>query len=83
MVFVFAVVVAVLAFFAVRRLSLGTDDVAKAAAMRGARLVATGAAVVALLVALLQLVRVVPAGHVGVVDLFGVVRTQPLHRACG
>jgi regulator of protease activity HflC (stomatin/prohibitin superfamily) len=78
MVFVFALVVAVLAFFAIRRLSVGTDDPMKAAAMRGARFVATGAAAVALLVALFQLVRVVPAGHVGVVDLFGVVRPQAL-----
>jgi regulator of protease activity HflC (stomatin/prohibitin superfamily) len=78
MVFVFALVVAALAFFAIRRLAVGTDDPMKAAAMRGARWVATGAAAVALLVALFQLVRVVPAGHVGVVDLFGVVRPQAL-----
>jgi len=33
---------------------------------------------VALVVAFVQLIRVVPAGHVGVVDLFGVVRPTPL-----
>jgi regulator of protease activity HflC (stomatin/prohibitin superfamily) len=78
MIFVFAIVVAVVAILAIRRLSVGTDDPMKAAAVRAARRVAAGAAAVALLVALFQLVRVVPAGHVGVVDLFGVVRPQAL-----
>ena len=78
MAFLFALLVAVVAFLVARRLSAGTDDPMRAVAMAGARRALTGVVVVAILVALFQLVRIIPAGHVGVVDLFGVVSPQPL-----
>lgn len=78
MTFLFALVIAIVAVVVLRRLADGTDDPLQLAALRGARVAAVVVATVAVLVALLQLVRIVPAGHVGVVDLFGVVREQPL-----
>lgn len=78
MLFLLALGVAVVAFFAARKLSAGTDDPMRAAAMAASRKFLTGVAVIALLASLTQLVRVIPAGHVGVIDLFGVVRTESL-----
>ncbi len=78
MLFVVALVVAVVAFLAVRRLTLDSDDPARAAAARAARTVLVAVVVLAVLVAFLQTVRIIPAGHVGVVDLFGVVAPTPL-----
>lgn len=78
MFFVFALVVAAVAFLAARGLAAGTDDPMRAAAVRGARMVVLSVAVVAAIAALFQFVRVVPAGHVGVVDLFGNVRPESL-----
>ncbi len=74
MLFLLALGVAVAAFFAARQLSAGTDDPMRAAAMAASRKFLTVVAVVALLASLTQLVRIIPAGHVGVIDLFGVVR---------
>lgn len=82
MLFVVALVVAVVAFLAVRRLTLDSDDPARAAAARAARTVLVAVVVLAMLVAFLQTVRIIPAGHVGVVDLFGVVAPTPLNPAC-
>ena len=79
MLFLFAVAIAVVAFLLARRLATGTDDPMKVLAVKSARRVLAGLGAVFVLVALAQLVRVVPAGHVGVVDLFGVVRPEPLH----
>ena len=73
MLFLLALGVAVVAFFAARQLSAGTDDPMRAAAMAASRKFLTVVAVVALLASLTQLVRIIPAGHVGVIDLFGVV----------
>ena len=78
MLFLLALGVAVVAFFAARKLSAGTDDPMRAAAMAASRKFLTGVAVIALLASITQLVRVIPAGHVGVIDLFGVVRTESL-----
>lgn len=78
MLFLVALVVAVVAFVAVRRLAVESDDPLRAHAARSARTVLSLAIVVAVGVALVQLVRIVPAGHVGVVDLFGVVRPDSL-----
>jgi regulator of protease activity HflC (stomatin/prohibitin superfamily) len=78
MFFVVAVLVAIVAFLVAGRLSTESDDRIRLAALRLSRrlLVAVGA--VFALVASTQFVRVVPAGHVGVVDVFGVVRPTPL-----
>jgi regulator of protease activity HflC (stomatin/prohibitin superfamily) len=76
--FVLALLIAVVAFFAARRLAAGTSDPMQAAVMRTARKAALAVVVLALVLALFQLVRIIPAGHVGVVDLFGVVRPEPL-----
>ena len=78
MVFVFALLAAVVAFVLARKLSAGTDDPMRAAAVAASRRLLTGIAAVAVVVALVQLVRIIPAGHVGVVDLFGVVRPESL-----
>ena len=78
MVFVFALLAAVVAFILARKLSTGTDDPMRAAAMAASRRLLTGIAAVAVVVALVQLVRIIPAGLVGVVDLFGVVRPESL-----
>ncbi len=78
MIFILALGVAVVAFFAARQLSGGTDDPMRAAAMAAARKFLTVVAVLALIASLTQLVRVIPAGHVGVIDLFGVVRPESL-----
>ena len=78
MLFLLALGVAVVAFFAARKLSAGTDDPMRAAAMAASRKFLTVVAVIALLASITQLVRVIPAGHVGVIDLFGVVRTESL-----
>ena len=78
MLFLLALGVAVAAFFAARQLSAGTDDPMRAAAMAASRKFLTVVAVVALLASLTQLVRIIPAGHVGVIDLFGVVRPTSL-----
>lgn len=79
MLFLVALAVAVGAFLVARRLAGGTDDPMKVLAVKAARRVLIGVGAVFVLVAAAQLVRVVPAGHVGIVDLFGVVRPQPLH----
>ena len=79
MFFLVAVAVAVVAFLLARRLAVGTDDPMKVLAVKTARRVLTGVAVLFVFVAAMQLVRVVPAGHVGVIDLFGVVRPTTLH----
>jgi len=76
--FLFALLVAVVAFFAARRMATGTSDPMQAAIMSSARKVAAVVGVLAVVVAFVQLVRIIPAGHVGVVDLFGVVRPVPL-----
>lgn len=76
--FIVAVAIAVIAFFAARKLAVGTDDPMRAAALSGARKFLSGVAVVAVIAALVQLVRVIPAGHIGVIDLFGVVRPESL-----
>ena len=78
MMFLVALAIAAIAFFVARKLAAGTDDPMRAAAMAGARRFLSVVAVVAVIAALTQLVRVIPAGHVGVVDLFGVVRTESL-----
>jgi len=78
MMFLVALAIAAIAFFAARKLAVGTDDPMRAAAISGARKFLSAVAVVALLIAATQLVRVIPAGHIGVIDLFGVVRTESL-----
>jgi len=78
MAFLAAAVVAVIAFFAISRVVSQNDDPMRAAAARSARGVLSIVGILAVLVAVAQLVRIIPAGHVGVVDLFGVVRSQPL-----
>lgn len=78
MLFLLALGIAVVAFFAARQLSAGTDDPMRAAAMAASRKFLTVVAVIALLASITQLVRVIPAGHVGVIDLFGVVRGESL-----
>ncbi len=78
MIFLLALGVAVVAFFAARQLSAGTDDPMRAAAMAASRKFLTVVGSIALLASLSQLVRVIPAGHVGIIDLFGVVRTESL-----
>lgn len=78
MLFLLALGVAVVAFFAARQLSAGTDDPMRAAAMAASRKFLTVVSVVALLGSLTQLVRIIPAGHVGIIDLFGVVRLESL-----
>ena len=78
MMFLVALAIAVIAFFVARKLAVGTDDPMRAAAIAGARRFLTGVAIVALIGALTQLVRVIPAGHVGVIDLFGVVKGESL-----
>lgn len=78
MLFLLALGVAVVAFFAARQLSAGTDDPMRAAAVAASRKFLTVVGVVAFLASLTQLVRIIPAGHVGVVDLFGVVRQESL-----
>jgi regulator of protease activity HflC (stomatin/prohibitin superfamily) len=78
MMFLIALAIAAIAFFVARKLAAGTDDPMRAAALAGARRVLSIVAVVALVAAFAQLVRIIPAGHVGIVDLFGVVRTESL-----
>lgn len=78
MAFLAALAIAVVAFFVARKLAAGTDDPMRAAAVAGARKFLTAIAAVALIVAFTQLVRVIPAGHIGVIDLFGVVRPESL-----
>ncbi len=78
MVFVFALLAAVVAFFVARKLSIGTDDPMRANAVAASRRLLTLISGIALVVAFVQLVRIIPAGHVGVVDLFGVVRPVSL-----
>jgi len=78
MAFLAAAVVAVIAFFAISRVVTRQDDPMRAAAARSARAVLSVVGILAVLVAFSQLVRIIPAGHVGIVDLFGVVRPQPL-----
>jgi regulator of protease activity HflC (stomatin/prohibitin superfamily) len=78
MMFLVALAIAVIAFFVARKLAVGTDDPMRAAAIAGARRFLTGVAIVALIGALTQLIRVIPAGHVGVIDLFGVVKRESL-----
>jgi len=76
--FVFALIVAIVAFVAARQLGKGSSDPMQALAMKSSRRILSVVVAVALVVAFVQLVRVIPAGHVGVVDLFGVVRPAPL-----
>jgi len=78
MLFLVALLVAVVAVVAIRKLNLETDDPLRANAVRSARAVLGVVIVGAVLLAFVQLVRIVPAGHVGVVDLFGVVRADSL-----
>jgi prohibitin 1 len=78
MVFVLVVFFAVVLLAVASRLSAGSDDRFRAAAVRSARGVLVGVGVVLALIACVQFLRVVPAGHVGVVDVFGSVRPTPL-----
>lgn len=78
MLFLLALGVAAVAFFAARQLAAGTDDPMRAAAVAASRKFLTVVAVVAMLASLTQLVRIIPAGHVGILDLFGVVRPESL-----
>lgn len=78
MLFLVALLVAVVAVVAVRKLAVEADDPLRAHAARSARTVLSLVIVGAVGVAFVQLVRIVPAGHVGVVDLFGVVRPDSL-----
>ena len=78
MLFLVALLVAVVAVVAVRKLAVEADDPLRAHAARSARAVLALVIVGAVVVAFVQLVRIVPAGHVGVVDLFGVVRPDSL-----
>ena len=78
MLFLLALGVAVAAFLAARQLAVGTDDPMRAAAMAASRKFLTVVSVVALVGSLTQLVRIIPAGHVGIIDLFGVVRPLSL-----
>jgi regulator of protease activity HflC (stomatin/prohibitin superfamily) len=78
MLFLVALVVAVVALVAIRKLTLESDDPMRAHAARSARAVLGVVIAGAIVLAMVQLVRIVPAGHVGVVDLFGVVRTESL-----
>lgn len=78
MIFLVALLVAVVAVVAVRKLAVEADDPLRAHAARSARTVLALVIVGAVVVAFVQLVRIVPAGHVGVVDLFGVVRPESL-----
>ncbi len=78
MLFLLALVVAAVAFSIARQLARGTDDPMRAAAMAASRKFLTVVGVVAVLASLTQLVRIIPAGHVGILDLFGVVRPESL-----
>jgi regulator of protease activity HflC (stomatin/prohibitin superfamily) len=78
MLFLVALAIAVVTFFVARQLAAGSDDPMRAAGMAAARRVLLLVGLVALVVSGAQLVRVIPAGHVGVVDLFGVVRPESL-----
>ena len=78
MLFVLALGIALAAFIAAKKFAEGTDDPMRAAAMRGARRFLTVVGGVAVVAALSQLIRVIPAGHVGIIDLFGVVRAESL-----
>ncbi len=77
--FLVAVAFAVAAFLALRRLAKGPKDPGELSALRGMRIVAMLVFVAAAVAALAHCVRVVPAGHVGVVDFFGTVdpRSRP------
>jgi len=80
MVFVFAIIVAAVAFFAARRAtSFSNGDPIRAQAAAAARKVLYAVGAVALLAAASQWIRVIPAGHVGVIDVFGNVRPTPVH----
>ena len=80
MVFVFALVVALVAFFAAfKAASFSNGDPIRAQAAAGARKVLYGVCAVAALIAASQWVRVIPAGHVGVIDVFGKVQATPVH----
>jgi prohibitin 1 len=78
MVFVLVLFFAVVLLAVASRLSAGSDDRLRAAAVRSVRGVLVGVGVVLALIACVQFLRVVPAGHVGVVDVFGSVRPTPL-----
>src|SRR5688572_10432071 len=78
MLFLVAVVVAVLAAVVSVRGRHRVAGLAGAAAGKAAGSVAALVAAVAVAVAATQLFTVVPAGHVGVVDFFGTVSPTPL-----
>lgn len=78
MLFLVALVVAVVAFVAIRKLVTESNDPLRAHAARSARTVLAVVIVGAVVIAFVQLVRIVPAGHVGVVDLFGKVSPNAL-----
>lgn len=79
MVFVFALVVAIVAFFAaIKAVSFSNGDPIRAQAASAARKVLYGVGGLAVVIAASQWVRVIPAGHVGVIDVFGKVQATPL-----
>jgi len=77
MLFILALIVAVIAFFVWNGAKARTRDVPVTPAT--VRLGAAGVGIFFLVIAFLQILVVIPAGHVGVVDLFGRVASRPLH----
>lgn len=76
MLFILAVIVLILAFIAWQR--AGNDKGGNVAVSRGVRSVALLAMTIAGLVAISRCIAQVPAGHVGVVDFFGIVSNRVL-----
>ena len=76
MLFILAVIVLIMAVVAMQR--AGNDKGANPTVARGVRGVAMIVAVIAGLVAISRCIAQVPAGHVGVVDFFGIVSDRVL-----
>ncbi len=76
MLFILAVIVLILAFIAWQR--AGSDKSGNVAVSRGVRSVALLVMTIAGLVAISRCIAQVPAGHVGVVDFFGIVSDRVL-----
>lgn len=76
MLFILAVIVLILAFIAWQR--AGNDKGGNVAVSRGVRSVAVLVMTIAGLVAISRCIAQVPAGHVGVVDFFGIVSDRVL-----
>jgi regulator of protease activity HflC (stomatin/prohibitin superfamily) len=76
MLFILAVIVLILAFIAWQR--AGNDKSGNVAVSRGVRSVALLLMTIAGLVAISRCIAQVPAGHVGVVDFFGIVSDRVL-----